>query len=123
MREILFRGKLENCDKWIYGDLLHKGVDYVTGIRDERTHEVRAVLPETIGQYTGLTDKNGKEIFEGDIVQHYHYGIGDIGYSTGEAMFTITADNVCITFDNVWGYELEVIGTIHDNPELLGGEE
>ena len=76
----------------------------------------KAVIPETIGQYTGLTDKNGKKIFEGDIVAfgEYRYTVewkqDRIGYG-----YTETADRM-LECD---GEHCEVIGNIHDNPELL----
>lgn len=86
------------------------------------------VNTETIGQYTGLHDKNGKEIYEGDIVQGLFADQeepeikGQVIYSDGQASYIVIASN-----NDEWelGYldNLEVIGNIYDNPELLGGEE
>ena len=80
------------------------------------------VDPETVGQYTGLTDKNGKRIFEGDVVE-YGEEFGKIAYHNSEAMFAMEFDIWCTDFDHIYPREVEVIGNIHDNPELIGGGE
>ena len=126
MREILFRGKTYD-GKWEQGDLRHKG--YVHN--DSDTYIMRSdyalhnipVDPETVGQYIGLTDKNGQKIFEGDIVDILteNEEIGVITYDEGG--FVVKADGFCVDFhNNINGTDLEVIGSIHDNPELLKGE-
>ena len=128
MREILFRGKGNpqyNTGEWQYGFI---GIDkdgdyYIHGSCWSRT-----VLAETVGQYTGLTDKNGTKIFEGDIVK-----VTYTGRNKGLDGIAPVVFDGCM-FGLVWGWhkelhclsgfsnvEFEVIGNIHDNPELLKG--
>lgn len=128
-REILFRGKLIGNDRWSYGNLVikHNSISIIT---PDSTPLGRygQVMPETVGQYTGLTDKNGKRIFEGDIVRYSIYPpgkfvYGDINYRNG--VFGIAEQDcaLCVcSADGVDEYKLEVIGNIHDNPELLEQE-
>jgi uncharacterized phage protein (TIGR01671 family) len=143
MREILFRGKQEYKNKeWAFGSLHseygetdkngQRKIDYrILGMRGECDY----VLPETVGQFTGLTDKNGKKIFEGDIVRvclDPEICVGDVIWYSEIASYNIPFNNgKCVlpldifiaknkVGDKVW---IEVIGNIHDNPELLGGAE
>ena len=133
MREILFRGKQINNSEWIEGYLVKLGRESFSdperyGICNKAIPiitsavcynlKIDEVIPETVGQYTGLTDKNGKKIFEGDIVE-YQEECGEIVYSTEEARFNVEFDTWCTDFDHIYDYEVEVIDNIHDNPELL----
>lgn len=126
MRDILFRGKRKDNGLWVYGDLrqyseTHKGIyDY------DLRQTVKGIIPETVGQYTGLTDKNGKKIFEGDVVTDSEYGgvysvryFGDNEYPAFDVfpeLETVECNGLSF-LSNV--NCLEVIGNIHDNPELL----
>jgi len=123
MREILFRGKRKDNGKWIEGDsLIHsmfKKGDVCVGVIEGL--EIHSVIPETIGQYTGLTDKNGNKIFEGDIVKgkdHLEKDLKVYGYIDHKnGSFVIVGD--FMTHYRWLDYDVEVIGNIHDNPELL----
>ena len=133
MREILFRGKHSEKSRWDYGDLyIDHGKVYI-GSRD-MMHGVRVhgeVIPDTVGQYTDLTDKNGKKIFEGDIVREVlpkSNAISEfvwpnmvVGFSEGT--FTAMRGRYCTPlYSFAPAVELEVIGNVYDNPELIGGE-
>ncbi len=119
MREILFRGKRKNGE-WVQGCyILWNGKHCIYD--DVIYYEF---LPETIGQYTGLTDKNGTKIFEGDVIVYnddVRYGVF---WSESEHAFYI--EGIGYTdldrLGNLYGFLCEVIGNIHDNPELLKSE-
>ena len=128
MREIIFRGK--SGTEWVYGDLwrLHEGR---VAIRRNDKVLPYEVIPETVGQYTGLMDKNGGMIFEGDIVKSKKYG-KIIGHSNVNDfdIFTVAYEPAMFRIKNAHrafnlvgrSVDYEVIGNIHDNPELLKGE-
>ena len=138
MREILFRGKTKT-GFWIEGFLFRTECD---GVKEwcismsplsandysEILGDYGEVIPETVGQYTGLTDdKNGKKIFEGDIVAVYVKGcrtICTVSWAETVAHFQLWQINTIPetpTALNLGNYDCEVIGNIHDNPELLKG--
>ncbi len=134
MREILFRGKRVDNGEWVEGYYLKannhwhkKGIheDWIATFTIQNggwcnVAGKHAVIPETVGQYTGLTDKNGTKIFEGDIVLYRPKDeVGEIRYCELEAMFVIEFDDWLTDFDCVYQNEVEVIGNIHDNPKLL----
>lgn len=121
MREILFRGKRTDNGEWIEGYLDANSTTKLVFIRTPREiyTDVNMVDPSTIGQYTGLKDKNSKRIFEGDILRSGYICVVKYGEFN------------CACCDGVYGWyfdggdirlcELyEVIGNIHDNPELIG---
>lgn len=122
MREILFRGKTDKGE-WVYGVPVQVGE--FTEMHDfdfeyQKMNEP-LVSEETIGQYTGLTDKNGNKIFEGDILNGYSlFGDSDFRNSVVEwsdLFLCFKAGNFSLYGDGLQTYE--VIGNIHDNPELL----
>ena len=125
MREILFRGKRTDNYEWIEGSLcttIPSDEDFYTisYFDFEGYYIEEKVIPETVGQYTGLTDKNGKKIFEGDIltahfVSNRYKQQFEVIFEKGIFFF----DNKCVKVP-VWDiYSFKVIGNIHDNPELL----
>lgn len=127
MREILFRGKLTDDSKWVYGCLLDKIYGAVPAIMSEQSvddafnleFEYNHVKEKTVGQYTGMKDKNGKQIFEGDILKFSDCGIYPVWW---DADFFTFGSCWFSDFDPLYKYDrnkIEVIGNIHDNPELL----
>ena len=135
MREILFRGKQIDNGVWVEGYLYitHNGEHEISIYNDEVnierwTHEVD---PSTVGQYTGLTDKNGKGIFEGDVVSQSWYdyeeprdtSFGEVVYCEYDCSFSVMDDEkdkiVPLGSCAAYVWEVEVIGNVHDNPELL----
>ena len=143
MRKILFRGKRVDDGEWASGYYLCKKRPYFKdkGVNLEhliwRNLEIEngdykqfvdtimtasVVDPETIGQYTGLTDKNGRKIFEGDIVWNsYNEDYGKVEWDNDTARFIITCSTFTVNFNSVWSEELEIVGNVYDNPELLKG--
>ena len=120
MREILFRGKRICNGKMMFGSLFccNDGDCYIVADDFHRSHY--RVEPETVGQFTGLTDKNGKKIFEGDIVEVNHDTYpgarGEVFFRNGSFMLKKISDVLSLYGFLPW---CEVIGNIHDNPELL----
>ena len=122
MRAIKFRGKRMNDNKWVYG---YFGKDYsercIISNYLNASNEAWGVIPETIGQFTGLLDKNGKEIYEGDIlqntpreVQYKVYWSKDMHAWFVERINYGSKEPLCCVDD-----KFEVIGSIYDNPELI----
>lgn len=121
MREILFRGKEKDGGsfdgKWRYGDLVRVKEGSVTKTRIFEKNIGYLVVPETVGEYTGLTDKNGKKIFEGDIIRS-NSERGYIEYYPNDCAFDVVDDHGFYWLISEMS-NIEVIGNIHDNPELL----
>ncbi len=131
MREIFFRGRDFSgfLNSWIFGSLDTTENEYTIMIQPDRFGNKCRIFvdPKTVGQFTGLTDKNGKKIFEGDIVERFWLGekhIYLIDYDNGIASFV--GKDICSENFTTFDYDacmFEVIGNIHDNPELLEVEE
>lgn len=132
-REILFRGKRLDSGKWTYGYYTEACANFVmnTAVIETNRNDV-LVERDTIGQYTGLTDKNGIKIFEGDIVHILgNQDVEDWKNVNYNALITFLDGGFC-AIDGTeeehgfrryslcrMDFDLEVIGNIHDNPELL----
>lgn len=158
MREILFRGKRIDNGEWVEGNYYKIPAPPVCFKEDLKTVRDKhyiilenpnsypdwgmprqmvqvEVIPETVGQYTGLTDKNGKKIFEGDIVKTWRNTIGKIEFGqywdeeTEEDFYGYAwigkdkyGESITLSLNKCWNGH-EVIGNIHDNPELLEVEK
>ena len=132
MREILFRGKGINKGKWIEGFLFPQNIDsgycplcicsspISANDYSEILGDWSIVSEDTIGQYTGLTDKNGKKIFEGDIVESILYGDmyirGVVKYMDARYMIVFKDRYYLDMFAEA---KYSILGNVHDNPELV----
>lgn len=128
-RTIKFRGKSADNRKWITGYYYHEcGNTYIVEDRQSLSETSRnvpcVVIPETVGQFTGLFDKNGKEIYEGDILNNGQCNYFVCWNSERGAWWLKNKDLIYTTPLGFLSIELFVVGNIHDNPELLkGGKE
>ena len=141
MREILFRGQTRrygekvrlNGEKiksnWVYGGISQQNGKGDSAIiyQQNPTVEKYPVYADTVGQYTGMKDKNGNKIFEGDIVDFPDRcdddGYGVVKYDTNETEFAIVYDSIYTGLGRQYhSRDIEVIGNIYDNLELLKGE-
>lgn len=134
MREIKFRGKRVDNGEWVYGNLIttSNGYHFIDTHNElyedepylfrDNTDMIRVavskVVPETVGQFTGLKDKNGTDIYEGDILQWHDDRIKVVswfldGWAAGNDGTSMSVD------DLLRKTVCTIIGNIHDNPELL----
>ena len=139
-REIKFRGKSNHPESFSYGDfvfgsLIKRGeLDPLINVYDENSSRDVRVDPNTIGQFTGLMDCKGREIFEGDIINYIRHRLdgtgfleqGKVEWRNEEGCYVFvnrfpTRDNRELVTPLIRCKEINVIGNIHDNPELMEG--
>lgn len=135
-REIIFRGKRVDNGEWVYGRGLQQCKDelgneivaiFTDIVKSEKyikkegryTLYYVPVKAETLGQYTGLKDKNGKKIFEGDIVEFTNLDLPNMVIRFDNGSFMLCEDEYSTYEELRMNYVVEVIGNIHDNPELI----
>lgn len=122
-REILFKGKRVDTGEWVEGSLI--GNDVVVGRIVEFEEDYFCtefwykVDPETVGQFTGMTDKKGKKIFEGDIYSMGEKNILYVVIFDKSQFIGKQVGNRSLAGLEYWKSDIEIIGNIHDNPELL----
>ena len=136
-REILFRGKRIDNGEWVEGNYIFEDFDRV-GIHPIGTIIQCFVIPETVGQFTGLLDKNGVKIFEGDIIKFINGRLLDVRFNRETLQWELTDVGVPdwkvnhlhntlplseLEVETCYGeMTSEIVGNIHDNPELLKEE-
>ena len=131
MRTIKFRGKRIDNGEWVYGDLeirRNTGVCLIHTYNDDDTYKKQfEVVTDSVGQFTGFYDNNGKEIYEGDIIRSWYDDIdyvqkGIVEWKNGCFVYSDDIANWPASTLFVGTIHCEVIGNIHDNPNFLEGD-
>lgn len=124
--EVLFRGKSVETNEWVYGSYIlekYSNTPYICYFEYGTFVNIKQVevIPETVGQYIGLNDKQNKPIFEGDIAEvDARDDVFLVKYDEDDAIWFISNCNDNLSFrENISNYNCVVIGNIYDNPELL----
>lgn len=127
-REILFRGKRVDNGECVYGHFCEfpcddgKDIPSILRIEDKENERIimqHPIISETVGRFTGLTDRNGVRIFEGDILEALNGNRGYVVFRNGAFMKSCNSENMPFL---IAADVNAVIGNIHDNPEMLKGE-
>jgi len=125
MRERKFRGINIETGEWVYGDLMHCSEGQVSIFLPD-SYNVSlgrskgfAVDPKTVGQYIDKKDKDGREIYEGDVIKEEEFGGSVVKFGKGSIYIQMIGSTDGCDLDQYEEDELEKIGNIHDNPELL----
>lgn len=146
----LYRGKRIDNGEWVEGSLLYdreQNEAFIAESFEDRAANIREVDPDTVGECTGLRDKNGKLIFEGDVIkiEHEDYAFDGMSLDYRSEQGVVTYDSwglvgivvdkfrgenvwsdffhVCGLTDRIANWTFEILGNVHDNPELLKGGE
>lgn len=119
MREIKFRG-MNLCGKWVYGDLTHNRMCMPDGKLKEYISVCgEPIFPKSVGQFTGLKDCKGQEIYEGDVLRDPDGRTLEVVWNNGAGSWECAHEDYHFLFIMRYIDVMTVIGNVHDNPELL----
>ena len=119
MREILFRGKNKTTNNWVYGFVMNSTNTFLGQYINGNKFNFIEVIPETVGQFINRTDEKGNKLFVGDIVKYSNGEIGVIRYNEYVSAYIVNFSGGDWDYLDIENGTGEIIGNIHDNPELL----